>query len=57
MTVLVPVALVTSWPPMALLGRLDPAHAAQAVAVGAGMLLVSRLAWTQALRHYTSASS
>jgi ABC-2 type transport system permease protein len=57
LTVLVPVALVTSYPAMALLGRLDGRLALQAAAVGAGMLVVSRVAWVQALRHYTSASS
>ncbi|MDP2304424.1 MAG: ABC-2 family transporter protein [Pseudomonadota bacterium] len=57
LTVFVPVALVTSYPALALLGRLDAALAAQAVAVGLGMLVVSRVAWVQALRHYTSASS
>jgi ABC-2 type transport system permease protein len=53
----VPVALVTSYPALALLGRLDTGLAVQAVAVAIGMLVVSRLAWVQALRHYTSASS
>lgn len=57
LTMIVPVALVTSYPALALLGRLDGALAAQAVGVGAGMLVVSRFAWLQALRHYTSASS
>ncbi|MES2641608.1 MAG: ABC-2 family transporter protein [Myxococcota bacterium] len=57
LTVFVPVALVTSYPALALLGRLDLALAAQAVGVGIGMLVVSRIAWVQALRHYTSASS
>ncbi len=57
LTVIVPVALVTSWPPMALLGRLDLALGAQAVAVAAALLVVSRLAWRRAIGHYTSASS
>ncbi len=57
LTVLVPVALVTSWPPMALLGRLEPASAAQALLVGGGMLVLSRLSWKAALARYTSASS
>ena len=42
---------------LALLGRLDTGLAVQAVAVAVGMLVVSRVAWVQALRHYTSASS
>lgn len=57
LTVLIPVAVVTSWPALALLGKLDLALAGQAVAVGVGMLVVSRIAWLQALRFYTSASS
>lgn len=57
LTVIVPVAVVTSYPALALLGRMDGALAAQALAVAAGMLVLSRIAWTQALRHYTSASS
>lgn len=57
LTMVVPVALVTSYPALALLGRLDTDLAVQAVGVAVGMLVVSRLAWVQALRHYTSASS
>jgi ABC-2 type transport system permease protein len=57
LTVIIPVAVVTSYPALALLGRLEPALAAQAAAVAAGMLAVSRFAWVQALRRYTSASS
>ena len=57
LTMVVPVALVTSYPAMALLGRIDGPLLAQAVGVGIGMLFVSRFAWVRALRHYTSASS
>lgn len=57
LTVVLPVALVTSWPAMALLGRLDGALAAQALAVAAGMLALSRWLWKRALRSYSSASS
>lgn len=57
LTVFVPVALVTSYPALALLGRLERGLALQALAVGLGMLVVSRFAWVRALRHYTSASS
>lgn len=57
LTVVVPVAVVTSYPALALLGRMDAALAAQAVGVAAAMLVVSRWAWTRALGHYTSASS
>ncbi|MFZ5478632.1 MAG: ABC transporter permease [Myxococcota bacterium] len=57
LTIVIPVAVVTSYPALALLGRLDHALAWQAVAVAAGMLAISRFAWVQALRRYTSASS
>jgi ABC-2 type transport system permease protein len=57
LTVFVPVALVTSWPAMALLGRMDGWLALQSVVVAMVLLAVSRFAWLQALRHYTSASS
>jgi ABC-2 type transport system permease protein len=54
LTTIVPVALVTSGPALALAGRLAPAFALQAVAVAAGMLVVSRWAWVQAVRRYGS---
>lgn len=57
LTVVVPVALVTSFPAMALLGTADPWTALHALAVAGGLLLASRLTWRGALRHYTSASS
>lgn len=57
LTAVIPVALVTSFPAMALLGRLDTGLASQAVGVALGMVVVSRLAWRHAIRHYTSASS
>jgi ABC-2 type transport system permease protein len=57
LTVVVPVAIVTSYPAMAVLGRIDGVLVAQAAAVALGMLVVSRLFWVYALRHYTSASS
>lgn len=57
LTIVVPVALATSWPAMALLGRLDAALVLQALGVAVGSLLFSRLAWLRALRSYASASS
>ena len=57
LTVVIPVAVVTSYPALALLGRMDARLALEAVAVAVGMLGVSRLAWRRALRFYTSASS
>ncbi len=57
LTVVVPVAIATSWPPMALLGRLDAGAALQAIVVSLGLCWLSRRAWRSALAHYTSASS
>jgi ABC-2 type transport system permease protein len=56
-TAIIPVALMTTFPAMALLGRLD-ATTALATAGGTLLLLVlSRLLWRAAIRSYTSASS
>lgn len=56
-TFVIPVAVMTTFPAMALLGTLD-FRTAIATAVGALiMLLVSRLVWRTAIRSYTSASS
>lgn len=57
LTVVLPVALVTSYPALALLGRMDAHLAGQAGAVAVVLLAVSRWMWLHALRHYTSASS
>ena len=57
LTVVVPVALTTSFPALALLGRMDQGLLLQAVAVAIGGLIVSRLLWKNALSNYTSASS
>lgn len=57
LTVVVPVAILTSFPALALRGQWD----ASLLAVGCGTALAfvigSRLAWTRSLAHYTSASS
>jgi ABC-2 type transport system permease protein len=56
-TFVLPVAVMTTYPAEALLGRLD-AHTALAAAGGALVLaVVSRLVWRLAIRNYTSASS
>lgn len=57
LTVVVPVALTTSFPAMALLGRMDSSLAVQAVVIAVVLLGASRFAWTRSLRRYTSASS
>jgi ABC-2 type transport system permease protein len=56
-TFVIPFAIMTSYPPMALLGRLDAEAALAAVATAAVLGLVARGAWLRALRAYTSASS
>jgi ABC-2 type transport system permease protein len=56
-TFLIPVAVMTTYPAMALLGTLD-ARTALATAAGTfALLVVSRLVWRTAIRNYTSASS
>jgi len=56
-TFVIPVAVMTTFPAMALLGRLEP-HTALATFGGAlAMLAISRLVWRAAIRSYTSASS
>lgn len=57
LTFAVPVALLTSFPAMALLGRWDATLLATAGATAGAFLLGSRAVWTQALGRYTSASS
>jgi ABC-2 type transport system permease protein len=56
-TFIIPVAVMTTFPAMALLGRLDPHTAIATIAGSLAMLAVSRLVWRSAIRNYTSASS
>jgi ABC-2 type transport system permease protein len=56
-TFVVPIALMTTFPAMALLGTLEPAAAAGTVAGAFAMFAVSRFLWRTAIRSYTSASS
>ncbi len=56
-TFVIPVALMTTFPAMALLGRLDARTAAFTLGGSAVMLVISRLVWRAAIRNYTSASS
>lgn len=57
LTYIIPVAIMTSYPALALLGQLDLRGALIAWATGLGLLAISRTVWTIALRHYSSASS
>lgn len=57
LTVVIPVAAVTSYPALALLGRLEPWLAWQGIGVALALLIISRVTWRLALSRYTSASS
>jgi len=56
-TVVFPVALMTTYPALALLGRLDLRTATLALAGGVAFAIVARRVWRRALAMYTSASS
>lgn len=56
-TAVVPLALMTTWPALALLGRLDLRTAAAAVLGAAASSAVARFAWLRSIARYTSASS
>jgi ABC-2 type transport system permease protein len=56
-TFIFPLALMTSYPAMALLDRLEGRTAVAAVAGGLAFASVARLVWRRALAFYTSASS
>lgn len=54
-TFVVPLALMTTYPALALFGRIDAARVGVAIGVAAAFLVLSRLAWRRAVRQYTSA--
>lgn len=56
-TYLIPLAVMTSFPVDALLGRLRFSEALWALLGALGLLAISRLIWRRSLRRYTSASS
>ncbi len=56
-TFVVPLALMTTYPAMALLGRVDLAVVLACVGGAATLALIARLLWQHAIRSYTSASS
>jgi ABC-2 type transport system permease protein len=56
-TFVFPIALLTTYPAMALLGRLDAKTAALAVGSGLAFAAIARQVWNRALALYTSASS
>ncbi|MBI5507229.1 MAG: ABC-2 family transporter protein [Deltaproteobacteria bacterium] len=54
-TFILPLAVMTTFPALAVMNRLTPAALAQALLVTAVFLTLSRVAWLQCLRRYTSA--
>ncbi|HEU4611941.1 MAG TPA: ABC-2 family transporter protein [Kofleriaceae bacterium] len=56
-TFIIPVAIMTTFPAMALLGRLSARTTLLTLGGSLVMLLVSRVIWRAAIRNYTSASS
>jgi ABC-2 type transport system permease protein len=56
-TFVFPIALLTTYPAMALLGKLDAKTALGALAGGLAFAAVARRVWRRALSFYTSASS
>jgi ABC-2 type transport system permease protein len=56
-TFVIPVAVMTTYPAMAILGRLDGRTAAASIGGSLALLALSRLVWRAAIRNYTSASS
>lgn len=56
-TLIVPVAVMTTYPAMALLGRLDAETALATVGGSLLLLVLGRVVWRAAIRNYTSASS
>lgn len=56
-TVVIPLGLMTTYPALALLGRLDAATAGKALLGTAAFGVFSRLVWLRSISHYTSASS
>ncbi len=56
-TFVIPLGLMTTYPAMALLGKLEPGAAVGALAGAAAFLVISRVVFRSALGHYSSASS
>lgn len=56
-TFVIPVAVMTTFPAMAMLGMLRPEQALGTLVGAIALLAVSRVIWRAALRSYTSASS
>lgn len=57
LTFIIPIAVMTSYPALAVLGRLDFVSGLIAIGVALFFLILSRGVWRWALTHYASASS
>jgi ABC-2 type transport system permease protein len=56
-TFIIPVAVMTTYPAMALLGKLDTSATLATAGGSVALLVLSRVVWRTAIRSYTSASS
>jgi ABC-2 type transport system permease protein len=56
-TYVFPLALMTTFPAQALLGKLSPPNTVVALVGGVAFTVLARLVWTRAVRFYTTASS
>jgi len=56
-TAIIPLAVLTTFPAEAMLGRLQGVHLAGAMAAAAAFSVLARAAWKRSLSQYTSASS
>jgi ABC-2 type transport system permease protein len=56
-TFVIPLALMTTYPALAVLGRLSARTATFALGGAIGFIILARLVWLRAIGHYTSASS
>ncbi|MBP9202802.1 MAG: ABC-2 family transporter protein [Kofleriaceae bacterium] len=56
-TFVIPVAVMTTYPAMAVLGRLDLSTGLASAGGAAAVAVIAHLAWRAAIRNYTSASS
>lgn len=54
-TFVIPLSVMTTYPAQAILGKLDAAHGAGAVAGACASLVIARMVWLRAIAKYTSA--
>ena len=54
-TFVIPLALMTTYPALAILGKIEPLQLFGAVGTAVAFLVASRLVWRKAIRKYTSA--